>query len=109
MPRRKRTFYLPYQLILLFLMASAVNAQPDVAASSALNWEQIKARFLAQNPSVMAGQLTIDEAKANEITAGLRPNPQFDLSASGFQLFPGAGPFRPLSSSQFVPGVTLLI
>ena len=37
-----------------------------------LNWEQIKTRFLAQNPSVLAGQISIEEARANEITAGLR-------------------------------------
>ena len=41
-----------------------------------LTWEEVKARFEANNPALKAGVLGIDESKAAEITAYLRPNPQ---------------------------------
>ena len=104
---------MPYRsLLLLFAVSFAAHAQPGSPpgkGSLILPWEEVKSRFLAQNPNVMAGQLNIDEAKANEITAGLRPNPQFDLSGSGFQAFPSGGLYRPLSSTLFVPQLSYLI
>jgi len=74
-----------------------------------LNWEQIKARFLAQNPSVLAGRIGIEESKANEITAGLRPNPLFTFTTDGFQAAPNGGVWIPLSGVVLVPGVSYLI
>jgi len=74
-----------------------------------LDWEQIKTRFLAQNPSVLAGRINIEESKANEITAGLRPNPQFTFTTDGFQATPNAGVWSPLSGVMFTPGVSYLI
>jgi outer membrane protein, heavy metal efflux system len=77
--------------------------------SSVLSWEQIKSRFLAQNPSVLAGQINVEESKANEITAALRPNPQFNLSQDGLQLTPSMGVWRPLTGIVLTPGVSQLI
>jgi outer membrane protein, heavy metal efflux system len=77
--------------------------------SSVLSWEQIKSRFLAQNPSVLAGQINVEESKANEITAALRPNPQFNLSQDGLQLAPSMGVWRPLTGIVLTPGVSQLI
>jgi cobalt-zinc-cadmium efflux system outer membrane protein len=74
-----------------------------------LNWEQIKARFLAQNPSVLAGQISIEESRAIEITAGLRPNPEFTFTTDGFQATPHGGVWRPLGGVLFTPGVSRLI
>lgn len=45
----------------------------------ALTWEEVKTRFEANNPTLAAGALGIDESKAEEITAYLRPNPQVTL------------------------------
>jgi outer membrane protein, heavy metal efflux system len=45
-------------------------------APKALTWDEVRARFEANNPSLAAGALGIDESKAEEITAYLRPNPQ---------------------------------
>ena len=62
----------------------------DANAQRTLTWEQIVQRFELNNPSLLAGRLTIDEAKADEITAFLRPNP--NLSLTGDQIDPfGAG------------------
>jgi outer membrane protein, heavy metal efflux system len=41
-----------------------------------LTWDEVKARFEANNPTLRAGAIGIDESKAEEITAYLRPNPQ---------------------------------
>src|SRR4029077_816173 len=79
-------------LAIAFALAHSLYGQTMV-----LNWEQIKTRFLMQNPSVLAGQISIEESKANEVTAGLRPNPQFNFSQDGFQLTPSAGTWRPLA------------
>jgi hypothetical protein len=38
-----------------------------------LTWQQVKDRFAAANPSLQAGQIGIDESRAAEITARLRP------------------------------------
>src|SRR5215831_2530287 len=51
-----------------------------------LTWEQVKERFQANNPTLRAGQLNVDEAKANEITANLRPNPQLGIVLDQFSV-----------------------
>src|SRR5216684_672304 len=70
-------------------IASAAARRVTIAAALAhslygqttiLNWEQIKTRFMAQNPSVLAGKINIEESKAGEITAGLRVNPEFTFT-----------------------------
>jgi len=48
------------------------------AAQTPLTWVEVRARFEANNPTVQAGQIGIDESRQDEVTAFLRPNP--DLS-----------------------------
>ncbi len=91
-------------LAIAAVLANTLHGQPTV-----LNWDQIKTRFLTQNPSVLAGRLSIEEARANEITAGLRPNPQFNLSQDGFQLTPSSDTGRPLTGVVIIPGVSVLL
>jgi cobalt-zinc-cadmium efflux system outer membrane protein len=52
----------------------------DVAAQTPLTWQETRARFEATNPTLLAGQIGIDESKAAEITAYLRPNPQGSIT-----------------------------
>jgi outer membrane protein, heavy metal efflux system len=47
----------------------------NLPAQTAFNWQQIKDKFEAANPTLKAAQLNIDESRAAEITAFLRPNP----------------------------------
>ena len=49
-------------------------------AQKALSWDDVKMRFEANNPTLRAGRIGIDESKASEITAYLRPNPQGSLN-----------------------------
>ena len=61
-------------ICLFAVLAAGVASQAQ--AQRALTWEEVKMRFEANNPTLRAGQIGIDESKAEEITAYLRPNPQ---------------------------------
>jgi cobalt-zinc-cadmium efflux system outer membrane protein len=52
----------------------------DGSAQTALTWAAVRDRFQATNPTLQAGQIGIDESKAAEITAYLRPNPQLSIT-----------------------------
>ena len=56
-------------------MTCAAFLANDAAAQSPLTWADVRARFEMNNPTVRAGQIGIDEARADEVTAFLRPNP----------------------------------
>lgn len=75
---------------------------------AAFTWEQIKERFLTVNPTLIAARASIDESRAAEITAHLRPNPDFSLSTDGFQLAPNLGIWRPLSGVVLTPAISYL-
>ena len=49
-------------------------------AGQPLTWQQVRARFMAVNPTLLAGRMGIEESRAQEITAYLRPNPTFTAS-----------------------------
>jgi cobalt-zinc-cadmium efflux system outer membrane protein len=66
-------------------------------AQTALTWQQIKEKFEARNPTLKAAQLNIDESRAAEITANLRPNP--DITGSIDQINPFATQPSPNGSS----------
>jgi cobalt-zinc-cadmium efflux system outer membrane protein len=73
-----------------------------------LSWEQVRGRFEQNNPTLLADKLSIDESKAEEITAFLRPNPQFTLSADGNQIAPEKGVWRPFAGTFESPGISYL-
>jgi cobalt-zinc-cadmium efflux system outer membrane protein len=79
-----------------------------LSAQSAFTWEQIKDKFESANPTLKAAQLNIDESRAAEITAYLRPNPDFTLSADGTQLTRYEGVYRPFAGTQISPAVSYL-
>jgi len=84
------------------LLASFANAQ------QALTWEQVKAKFEAVNPTLKADAANVDEMKAEEITAYLRPNPQFTFSTDGTQLVRHNGVWQPLAGTQYQPNASYL-
>ena len=77
-------------------------------AQQALTWDQVKAKFEAGNPALKADALGVDEMKAEEVTAYLRPNPQFTLSSDGTQLNRYQGVWTPLKGTQVSPNVSYL-
>jgi len=94
-------------LLLASFVASALS--PISLCQTTLNWTQIRDRMLAANSTVAAGQTGIEESRASEITALLRPNPQFNLSADGLQVNRYNGVWRPVSGVVLTPGVSYLI
>jgi cobalt-zinc-cadmium efflux system outer membrane protein len=68
----------------------------------------MKEKFVATNPTLIASRLNIDESRAAEITAYLRPNPDFSLTADGTQLTPYLGIYRPFAGTQIQPAISYL-
>lgn len=66
---------------LLLLLGRAAFAQ------SALTWQEVRDKFESANPSLKAGQIGIDESRADEITAYLRPNPNLTVSVDQINPF----------------------
>jgi outer membrane protein, heavy metal efflux system len=62
------------------------SARPSSFAQKALTWQEVRDRFEDANPVLKADAIGIDEAKAQEITAYLRPNPTATLLLD--QLYP---------------------
>ena len=89
-------------LVLLFGCGLQAGAQ------QALTWDQVRARFEQSNPTLLADKLNIDESKAQEITAFLRPNPQFSLSADGTQIAPNQGVWKPFAGTFETPSLSYL-
>ena len=67
------------------LLASVAAAQ----TKAPMSWDQVRQRFEQNNPTLLAGQLNIEESKAQELTANMRPNPSLSLTADQFNPFPG--------------------
>jgi outer membrane protein, heavy metal efflux system len=72
-----------------------------------LTWQQVKDKFTAENPTLKAAALSIDESRAAEITAYLRPNPDFTITADGFQINPNPV-YRPVSGVYESPAISYL-
>ena len=90
-------------LVASLTLSEARGQTPGQAqAPKPLTWEEVKARFETNNPTLRAGEIGIDESKANEITAYLRPNPTLTILADQIDPFSGGpshGPFAYLLTS----------
>ena len=82
--------------------ASSANAQ------KALTWDEVRARFEANNPTLLADKVSIDESKAQQITAYLRPNPQLTLAADGTQIASDKGVWKPFAGTYETPTISYL-
>jgi cobalt-zinc-cadmium efflux system outer membrane protein len=74
----------------LFLITFVIGALgKSTFAQKTLTWQEVRDKFQAANPSLRAGQIGIDESRAGETTAYLRPNPNLALLADQIDPFPG--------------------
>jgi outer membrane protein, heavy metal efflux system len=96
-----------YRIAFLILVACWLPI-PLFAQAPAFTWDQIKAKFEDTNPTLKANQANIDESKAEEITAFLRPNPGLSVSADGTQLTPLSGVWQPISGTTITSGIDYL-
>jgi outer membrane protein, heavy metal efflux system len=98
----KKTFW--WSCMLTLLLQPGAEGQNKLP----LTWEQVRDRFETSNPTLLAGKMNIDESKAEEITAYLRPNPTLTLSADGNQIAPHKGVWQPFAGTFESPSVGYL-
>jgi cobalt-zinc-cadmium efflux system outer membrane protein len=101
-----------------FLFAPVVAAlliltPAPVPAQQSLTWDQVKAKFETANPTLQADEISVQETKAEQITAFLRPNPTIGLSTDGIQIaphttYPYGSHWLPLTGAQLVPSISYL-
>ena len=106
----KRFPFFPCELAVAVLFALTPALLP---AQSTLSWDQVKAKFEAANPTLKADESSVQEMKAAEITAFLRPNPGIGLASDGLQIVPHTTPglgthWLPLTGTQLVPSINYL-
>ena len=63
-----------------------------------LTWEEAKRELQTANPTLMAARIGIQESRADEITAFLRPNPDLTVSVDQIEPFT-SNPYRPLTDT----------
>ena len=74
MERDLKSLFWPLPLVLtLHCLTQTLLAQQS------FTWQEIRGKFESTNPALRASQIGIEESKAAEITAFLRPNPQQSL------------------------------
>jgi outer membrane protein, heavy metal efflux system len=67
-------------------------------AQKTLTWEDAKRVLLSSNPNIGSGQIAVDESRAEEVTAFLRPNPSLSMSVDQLNPFTGS-PYQPLTNT----------
>ena len=98
--------FMIHNFVLVLVLASmALPAR----AQQALTWDEIRQRFEQNNATLQAEKLSIDESKAQEITAFLRPNPNLGLLVDGTQIAPNHGVWQPFAGTFESPSVSQLI
>jgi cobalt-zinc-cadmium efflux system outer membrane protein len=91
-----------YKSLTVMAVASLFLLSPGlIPAQQAFTWDEVKAKFESSNPALKADALGVDEMKAEEITAFLRPNPQLAFATDGTQLAPHNGVWQPLVGTQY--------
>jgi cobalt-zinc-cadmium efflux system outer membrane protein len=60
------------QVWVVVVLCAGVHAQ-----QTSFTWEQLRDKFFSTNPTLRAEAQGIESSRANEVTAGLRPNPIF--------------------------------
>ena len=93
--------------LLCWLLISGFLAVRAQGQQHSYAWQEIRDKFEATNPTLLAARLNIDELRAQEITAHLRPNPDFTLSADGTQIAPSKSVWQPFAGTLVSPGSQL--
>ena len=94
--------------LILHLLPSRLRAQAAPSTTAPYTWDQIRLMFESMNPTLKANQANIDESRAEEITANLRPNPEVSVSTDGTQITPINGVWKPFLGTDVVPGISYL-
>jgi cobalt-zinc-cadmium efflux system outer membrane protein len=85
---RRSVLFAPAFLAMLATVVSAQGqATPPSAAGPLLSLDEAVRLALAHNQAILAQRLSIDISKADEVTAGLKPNPTLSLHVDGLTVF----------------------
>ena len=82
---RNTTRFLTMLLLLSCLSRTAL-------CQKVLSWAEVRDEFEASNPTLQAGRIGINQSRAQEITAHLRPNPEVTTTLdqiNPFKSYPG--------------------
>jgi len=86
------------------VLLSACCLAQNPAPPHAYTWQELRDKFEASNPTLLAAKIGIDESKADEITAYLRPNPDLTTGVDQINFFSeqttpsgGANAYRPFA------------
>lgn len=90
----QRLSYIPIACLAASCLCGGLFAQAPPPTT--MTWQQVKDKFEKENPNLRAGQLNIEESKAEEITAFLRPNPNMTAAIDQLQPF-NIAPYRPFA------------
>jgi cobalt-zinc-cadmium efflux system outer membrane protein len=90
------------------MLLLAAGLAKDSQAQKPLTWQEVRDKFEAANPSLLAGKIGIDESKASEVTAYLRPNPGLTLSTDGTQIAPYRGVWQPFAGTMATANLSYL-
>jgi cobalt-zinc-cadmium efflux system outer membrane protein len=96
-----------FNRLCLGLALSVVLAQSGLA-QKALTWQEVRDRFETANPALRAGQIGVDEFRAQETTAYLRPNPNLSLLGDQINPFSGGPPHSTFGTVLSVATVSYL-
>ena len=94
--------------MLALLVSFALGRQALCQGAQPLNWQAIRARVEANNPTLLAEKINVSEARAQEITAYLRPNPEFTMTVDGTQIAPNQGVWQPFTGTFESPAISYL-
>ena len=90
------------------MLVLAAGSGGVAQAQRALTWDELKARFESDNPTLRAGKLGVDEFRAQETTADLRPNPNLALTVDQINPFAGGPPHSTFGSLLTVAAASYL-
>ena len=97
-----------FPLFILIVLLGAAFTSTSARAQTSYTWQQVKDKFVTVNPVLKADAANVEEMKAEEITAFLRPNPQFSFLVDGTQIAPSNGVWTPLKGTYEQPSFSYL-
>src|SRR5579864_6051442 len=95
--------------VIFLLLIAACLGDTAQAQTRSFTWQEVRAKFEAANPTLLADELNVDETRAEEITAYLRPNPDFSFLVDGTQIAPNKGVWQPFKGTFFSPSLSYLL
>src|SRR5450755_3695149 len=89
------------------LLCAACCLAQSADSQHALTWRETEEKFRTSNPTLLASKVAIEEARADEITAYLRPNPDLSVIADDLGIFQYS-PFQPTANAILAGSVSYL-